>query len=108
MRVLLERTGGFAGISKRINIDTSQLSQQKAGELCRLVTAANLFQLPTLQGDGVRPTVSYELNPTPSDRFQYQITLEDNGKTHTIIVGEAALPHSLKMLIEWLNQAASL
>ncbi|WP_414753897.1 protealysin inhibitor emfourin [Anabaena sp. CCY 9910] len=100
MRVLLERTGGFAGISKKINIDTSQIPQQQAEELSRLVTAAGLFQLPTLQGDGVPPTAG--------DRFQYQITLEDNGKIHTIIVNEAVLPHSLKMLIEWLNQAASL
>ncbi|ABA22557.1 conserved hypothetical protein [Trichormus variabilis ATCC 29413] len=108
MRVLLERTGGFTGISKKINIDTSQLPPQQAEELSRLVTAAGLFQLPTLQGDGVPPTVNYGLNPTAGDRFQYQITLEDNGKTHTIIVNEAVLPHSLKMLIEWLNQAASL
>ncbi|MBD2250913.1 protealysin inhibitor emfourin [Nostoc parmelioides] len=108
MRVLLERTGGFAGISKKINIDTSQLPQQQAEELSRLVTAANLFHIPTLPSDGVPPTVNYGLNPTGGDRFQYQITLEDNGKTHTIIVNEAALPHSLKMLIEWLNQAASL
>jgi hypothetical protein len=94
MRVSLERTGGFAGISKRINVDTNQLSQQNAEELSRLVAAADLFRLPAQIVSSQRQI----------DRFQYQITIEDNGQQHTVTAGEAALPYSLKTLIEWLNQ----
>ncbi|MBD2344093.1 protealysin inhibitor emfourin [Anabaena subtropica] len=98
MRVFLERTGGFAGISKRINVDTNKLPQQEAEKLCQLVAAADLFQLPQqiISSYGQR------------DRFQYQMTIEDNGQQHTVIVSEAALSSNLKTLIEWLNQAPSL
>ncbi|MEJ1930346.1 protealysin inhibitor emfourin [Nostoc sp. NIES-2111] len=97
MRVFLERTGGFAGISKSINVDTNQLSQQEAEELSRLVAAADLFRLPA-QMISSHPQI---------DRFQYQITIEDNGQRHTVTANEAALPNSLKTLVEWLNQAPS-
>ncbi|BCL33838.1 protealysin inhibitor emfourin [Nostoc sp. MS1] len=97
MRVSLERTGGFAGISKSINVDTNQLSQQEAEELSRLIEAADLFHLPAQIISSHRQI----------DRFQYQITIEDNGQRHTVTAGEAALPNSLKTLIEWLNQASS-
>lgn len=94
MRVLLERTGGFAGISKRISVDTNTLPSEKAEELRRLVGAANLFQLP-------EQIIS---SSQESDRFQYQLTVEDNNQQHTVVVSESALPTNLKPLIAWLNQ----
>lgn len=97
MRVFLERTGGFTGISKKINVDTTKLPQPEAEKLCQLVAAANLFQLP-------QQIIS---SHRQSDRFQYQMTVEDNGQQHTVIVSEAGLSNSLKTLIEWLNQAPS-
>jgi hypothetical protein len=98
MRLSLERTGGFAGISKRINVDTNQLSQQQAEELSQLVAAADLFRLPAQMISTNRQV----------DRFQYQITIEDNGQRHTVTASETALPNTLKTLVEWLNQAPSL
>ncbi|HYX14177.1 MAG TPA: protealysin inhibitor emfourin [Nostoc sp.] len=38
-----------------------------------------------------------------SDRFQYKLTVEDKGKQHTLTVSEAALPGTLRPLIEWLQ-----
>ncbi|QLE57264.1 protealysin inhibitor emfourin [Nostoc sp. TCL26-01] len=92
MRVLLERTGGFAGISKKISVDTNTLPLAEAEELRQLVATADLFSLP-------EQIIS---SSSQSDRFQYQLTVEDNSQQHTIIVSEAALPTSLKPLIAWL------
>ncbi|MBW4686974.1 MAG: hypothetical protein KME40_18170 [Komarekiella atlantica HA4396-MV6] len=97
MRISFERTGGFAGISKKKTFDTDSLPPNEAQELPRLVEAADLFKLPE------RITSS---NPQ-SDRFQYKLTLEDNGKQHTVTVSEAALPGTLRPLIEWLNKNRS-
>jgi len=97
MRISFERTGGFAGISKKTTVDTATLAPNEAQELLRLVEVADLFNLPE------RIT-----SPNPqSDRFQYRLTVEDNGRQHTVTVSEAALPGTLRPLIEWLNNAAN-
>ncbi|MHC5833480.1 MAG: protealysin inhibitor emfourin [Nostoc sp.] len=41
-----------------------------------------------------------------SDRFLYKLTVEDNGKQHTVTVSESALPGTLRPLIEWLQALA--
>ncbi|ALF53873.1 hypothetical protein ACX27_15060 [Nostoc piscinale CENA21] len=96
MRITFERTGGFAGITKKKTLDTNNLPAKEAKELPLLVQAADLFRLP-----------AQIPSPNPqSDRFQYRLTVEDNDKQHTVIVSEAALPGTLRPLIEWLNNAA--
>lgn len=96
MRITFERTGGFAGITRKTTVDTTTLPAKEAKELPLLVEVADLFQLP-----------AQIPSPNPqSDRFQYRLTVEDNGKQHTVTVSEAALPGTLRPLIEWLNNAA--
>ncbi|MEH1944371.1 MAG: protealysin inhibitor emfourin [Nostoc sp.] len=93
MRISFERTGGFAGITKKTTVDTDTLPPNEANTLPQLVEAADLFRLP-----------EHITSPnSQSDRFQYKLTVEDNGKQHTVTVGEAALPGTLRPLIEWLQ-----
>jgi hypothetical protein len=96
MRISFERTGGFAGISKKTTVDTDTLPGNEAATLPRLVEVADFFRLP-------EQIISS--NPG-SDRFQYKLTVEDNGKQHTVTVSEAALPGTLRPLIEWLQNTA--
>ncbi|MCC5657386.1 hypothetical protein LC608_10390 [Nostoc sp. XA010] len=96
MRISFERTGGFAGITKKTSLDTDTLPPNEASTLVRLVEVADLFRLPEH---------ITSLNPQ-SDRFQYKLTVEDNGKQHTVTVSEAALPGTLRPLIEWLQVTA--
>lgn len=96
MLVFLERTGGFAGISKTIRVDTNTLPSQTVEELSRLVASADFFQLPEqIIGDN-----------SQRDRFQYRLTIEDHGQQHTVIVSETALTNTIRTLIEFLNQLA--
>ncbi|MBG1269331.1 protealysin inhibitor emfourin [Nostoc sp. WHI] len=96
MRISFERTGGFAGISKKTTVDTADLPPNEAATLLRLVEVADLFRLP-----------EQITSPNPqSDRFQYKLTVEDNGKQHTVTVSESALPGTLRPLIEWLQNTA--
>jgi hypothetical protein len=96
MQISFQRTGGFAGITKTTTVDTVTLPPNEAAVLPRLVEAADLFKLPEQISSG---------NPQ-SDRFQYKLTVEDQGKQHTVTVSESAMPGTLRPLIEWLNQAA--
>jgi hypothetical protein len=68
---------GLAYLPKRnqpVRIDTAQLTPAAAAVLERLVAAANFFQLPATVG----PT------PAAPDRLIYTITVEDQGRRHTV------------------------
>lgn len=95
MRISFERTGGFAGISRTTTVDTATLPPEEANQLRQLVEAADFFHLPAT----ITP-------PTPQpDRFQYQLTVEENGQQHTVRVSEQAAPDALRRLLEWLMDA---
>jgi len=96
MRISFEHTGGFAGISRTTTVDTANLSADEANQLPQLLEAANFYNLPA----------TITAPPTQPDRFQYTLTVEDKGQEHTVTVSEAALPGTLRQLIEWLNNTA--
>ena len=91
MQVTVERTGGFTGIPLTKTVDTATLSQQEAIRLHQMMAAADFFKLPS-----TIPSI-----PQP-DRFQYQITVEQEGKLHSVAIGEAAVPANLKTLLDWV------
>ncbi len=93
MLISLERSGGFAGISKVMEIDTANLPQNKAEEVSMLLEAANFFNLPTY--------ILPESNQR--DRFQYTLTVENKGSQHTVTVAESVIPEDLKSLIDWIT-----
>jgi hypothetical protein len=96
MRVTFERTGGFAGISMTKVVDTATLPENEANQLRQLLDAADFFHLPATITSTSRQ----------ADRFQYHLTVEDNGKQHTVEVSEQAAPETLSPLLEWLMAAA--
>jgi hypothetical protein len=91
MRVSLKRSGGFAGVSMQTTVDTATLPPAEAAQLQNLVAAADFFRLPE--------TIASRGQP---DRFQYQLAIEENGRQHTVTVGESAMPGPLNPLIEWM------
>ncbi len=96
MKVEFERSGGFAGIRLAAVIDEAALSPEEARLLHELVDAAGFFDLP--------PAVT---TPSPgADRFQYKITVEAEGRRHTVDLSEAAAPAALRPLLQWLAAVA--
>jgi hypothetical protein len=96
MRVYLERTGGFAGMSKTTKVDTTAIPQDTAKKLPQLLQESNFYNLPDyIDSESSKP-----------DSFYYRLTVEDNGQSHTVSVGESSVPSNLKPLIEWVNSAA--
>lgn len=94
MRVDFERSGGIAGIVRRVDVATDDLTAESAAELQRLVAAAGFFALPEeIVGD-----------PVPDD-FTFVITVETEDRTATVRTSDAHAPESLRPLIDWLNRA---
>ena len=96
LKVQWERTGGFAGMRMASSIDSGSLSEEEARRLHELVEAAGFFELPEeLTGPA-----------GGADRFLYTLTVEMDGRRHTVRTAEAAAPAALRSLIRWLTNAA--
>jgi hypothetical protein len=95
MRVNLKKSGGIAGLKVRAEVDSEQLSPARAREMKKLVEQANLFDQPAKPGGRSMP-----------DQFQYEITVEDQGKTHSFVTNDAAASDDLLELVDWLVAAA--
>ena len=93
MRVTFETTGGFAGLTTTKNIDSERLPVEQANRLRQLVDAADFFNLPA--------TIAY--SGPAKDFFQYKMTIESEGKKHTVEVDDPAAPPELKSLIQLLR-----
>jgi hypothetical protein len=94
MNIHFERSGGFAGLRLSHDLDSAELSPDDGKELDRLVEAAHPFDLPG---------VIRAANPG-ADRFQYKLTLKAGPREHTVAVDEAAVPDSLRPLLNWLME----
>ncbi|AFY58108.1 hypothetical protein Riv7116_5742 [Rivularia sp. PCC 7116] len=93
MLISLERSGGFAGISKAIEVDTAKLRQEQAQQVQILIDSANFFDLPAY----------IAADSKQRDRFQYTLTVKDDCRQHTVTVTESAIPENLQPLIKWIN-----
>ena len=96
MRISFERTGGFANIPLRAEIDSAQLPHERAQELEKLIERARPFDQQT-QSQGAPPV---------ADDFQYDVTINDAGQTETIRTTDAAAPDDLKLLFDFLGDEA--
>lgn len=95
MRVSCKKTGGIAGLKVSAEVDSEQLSAEQAQKMKDLVEQANLFDQPSKPGGKSMP-----------DQFQYEITVEDQGKSHSFVTNDAAASDELLELADWLIAAS--
>jgi hypothetical protein len=96
LRISIERSGGFAGITMKTAVDKKDLAPDEALKLRQMVEEADFFNLP---GKIV------SRSPQP-DRFQYELRLEESGRQYAVRVSEEAMPAKLKPLVNWLMEKA--
>ena len=94
MKIHLTRQGGFSGIPMEFSLDTDQLSPAESRALLDLVESAGFFSLP----DKILPA-----HPG-ADRFQYVISIENAGSSHTVEIAESSLSPSLQDLIQHVTR----
>ncbi len=92
MRIQFERTGGFAGMRLAATIDTATLPADQANTLSGLIEAAHFFDLPA----------QIPAPPQAADQFQSRVTIEAEGKRHTIEAGEGGASPALQALLQQL------
>jgi hypothetical protein len=94
VRIILKRSGGFAGIQTAASLDLEKLPEKKAAEARLLIEKSKFFDLPK--------TVRAK-RPEP-DRFQFDVTIEDGDRSHTVSIAEEAASKDLKLLLSWLRK----
>lgn len=96
MKIEFERTGGFAGMQIAATIDTNALSPKDAQNLREMVDAADFFHLPA----------TIRSQSGGADSFQYRVTIEDEGRKHTVEAGEGGASAELRSLLRRLTVLA--
>jgi hypothetical protein len=86
VRVQIKRRGGIAGLNLGAELDTEKLDPDTAAQVEHAVE--NVVASPPAP------------EPAQPDRFQYEITLPDRGKS--VSVSERQLPEDLALLVEQL------
>jgi len=96
VHIRFETDGGmafFPGLNQPIEIDTSQLTPSEGAEIERLVEAAHFFQQAVE-------------SPPPSearDYRQYTITVDQDGRSHTVRVVDPIADPALQALVRTLQ-----
>jgi hypothetical protein len=94
MRIQFERSGGFAGITRKASVDTSRLPPAEKAQLESLVNAADFDRIPPPK-------------PGPSaDRFQYRLTISDGGRRKTASFADGQVTPQMRPLLDRLLELA--
>jgi len=83
--------GGFAGLVRTLVADEAELTPADAATLRAMVDKADL---PDLHPPGHSPY---------ADAVLLEITLEDDGETHTVLIPDPDLPDDVRALLDWLD-----
>jgi len=106
MRLSFARAGGFANTRLTAEADTDArslvfgssrssrpLTQDEADSIHELFNRSRFFNIRS------------ELKPaTGADRFEYVLTADVDGKTHTIQISESGVPTELEELIRFMTR----
>jgi hypothetical protein len=96
MLIFFERSGGFAGRTMTVEFDTTSLPPDEVEKIHQMVEEADFFHLPA----------SLPPPAASADVFEYVVTIEEQGKRHTVRTAHMTAPDALRRLLEYLTQVA--
>jgi hypothetical protein len=96
MKITIERSGGFAGISTTFSADDGTLNLAEKQQLERLLRSSKFFDMP-LESPAAKTRGA-------ADYFIYRITVEkDPGKSHTVETTDVTMDQSLRSIVDILE-----
>jgi len=96
LKILFEQSGGIAGLSRKLSLDTSSLPASEVQEVQSMVDSSKFFDLPSsIPGP----------DNGAADYFKYKISLEsDTGNKHTMETTDITMPSELSPFIGYLRR----
>ncbi len=98
MRVQFKTEGGiayFPGLAQPVIFDSTRLSPEDAAELKRLIDRVRFFDLPRQVGIPPRGAADY---------YTYTVTVEEDGRSHTVQMTDFVQEPELKELLGLLKK----
>jgi len=92
-RIEFERSGGFAGITLRTTVDSTELDPSQATEMEGLLASIETTPVPTAA-------------PRGADRFQYDLKITHGDRQTVVTVGEGSLTEDQRRLVDLLTDLA--
>ena len=77
-------------------IDTETLPPEEAREIAAMVETADFFELPK----------ALVTSAPGADRFQYELAVSDEGRSHAVSLNDGAVPERLRPLLNRLSRIA--
>jgi len=102
MKVFFQTSGGFAGIPSSATLDTDNkdtMSSEEAQQLKELIINSNFFDL---QSESAKP------KPGSADYIGYSITIDSEGRKHTVKANDITMPSKLYPLVRFLQSKAKI
>ncbi len=96
MRISAKRSGGFAGLTEDVGtVDTAQLDEVTRSQIEQMIHNGRFFELPATVSGGIG-----------ADRFNYEITVSEGGRQHTVAFTEDGSPQTapLRRLVDTIAQ----
>jgi hypothetical protein len=93
MRIRFRQSGGFAGLTKVVEVDSEQVSSDEVGRLRTMVDEALSQAIP-------------ESQPVLPDEEQYYIEIEIEHRRQSILVARSSVPGPVRPLVEYLEKLA--
>jgi hypothetical protein len=95
MEVSITRGGGLAGVATKTRVSSDALPPERADELREHVERASVFDLPErVEGAG-----------RMADAMSYKLTVEHDGREHTVRLSEDAVPDGVRDLVAFVDSA---
>jgi hypothetical protein len=94
MRIVCERSGGFAGLSTRIEVDTDNLTAAQKRKLQTLIEQSQLLDQRTIKKRKSRNAVA--------DGFQYDLTVTTDDRAFSLSLNEGTVSAEMLALLDWL------
>jgi hypothetical protein len=94
MRIILEKSGGmYSARASRTIIDTPNLKEEERHQLEKLIEDSNFFDIPS----NLLPTDAADFNA-------YRITIEDEGRKHSVTTTNFSVDQNLSFIVCCLGQ----
>lgn len=91
-----ERSGGFAGITTKIEFVSDSLPAAEVEQLEQMIVESDFLKFHA--NDSTRENAT--------DQFSYKLTIEYNNERNTVELSETTIPESFRPLFNYLNQKA--
>ena len=94
MKINFRQSGSFTGLTKFLEIDSDEITNQEAKSLKSLVDQSRFFNVEE---------PAHRVTP---DEEQFFINIETEGHSRSIFIGKSELTDDLKPLVKYLTRRA--